>query len=56
MTETLAGLTFEQRRGIINLRAREVLQALPAKERNHPNAVELHDLLVTDDRSTKGPL
>lgn len=57
--ETLADLTTEQRRGIIDLRAREVLAAMPRRERNLPTAVELRDVIeagrsITRTKESRG--
>lgn len=48
--ETLADLTSEQRRGIIDLRAREVLAAMPRRERSLPVTVELRDIIEAGSR------
>ncbi|MCA1606585.1 MAG: hypothetical protein LC775_14210, partial [Acidobacteria bacterium] len=45
-TETLNALTHPQRQGIIALRGRHILRALPPEEQKRPEARELRDLLM----------
>ncbi|MGH3329535.1 MAG: hypothetical protein ACRDPT_17380, partial [Streptomycetales bacterium] len=44
--EALSGLTSQQRDGIITVRARETIEALPVKDRSRPAVRELRDLLL----------
>ncbi|HEY9474532.1 MAG TPA: hypothetical protein VIS06_11875 [Mycobacteriales bacterium] len=53
-THTLANLTDEQRRGIITLRARDLVHSLPSAERALPAVRELGDLLVPTTRPQEG--
>lgn len=55
-TETLNALTHPQRQGIIALRGREVLRALPPGEQKRAEARELRDLLmdITENREIEG--
>lgn len=50
--EVMSGLSDDQRAGIINLRGRQVLGAIPeARRRALPAAVELRDRLLTPDEN-----
>ncbi|TCO60506.1 hypothetical protein [Actinocrispum wychmicini] len=46
---TLLSLTDPQRRGIIGLRARQIVEALPVQDQNLAAVRELHDLLTDAD-------
>jgi hypothetical protein len=52
--EALNDLTAHQRRGIIELRAHDILQAIPAGQRALPAAREFQDLLMITSGSGKG--
>jgi tetratricopeptide (TPR) repeat protein len=52
LTQTLTPLSEEQRRGIISLRARDVVHALPAGEQRRPEVTDLIDLLSADNPET----
>jgi hypothetical protein len=51
--DAIAGLTEHQRRGIIELRANDILHAIPAKQRVLPVAREFQDLLMLTSGSGK---
>lgn len=54
--ETINALTDHQRAGIIALRGRQLLEALPAAQRRAlPAASELHDRIMTPDTSEEQP-
>src|SRR5262249_38553924 len=55
-TETLNALTHPQRQGIIALRGREILRALPPGEQKRPEARELRDILMdlAENREIEG--
>lgn len=55
-TETLNALTYPQRQGIIALRGRDVLRALPPGEQKRPEARELRDVLMdlAENREIEG--
>lgn len=49
LIDRLAPLTNEQRRGIISVRARDVIRALPQSEKGRPEVIDLMDLLSSEN-------
>jgi hypothetical protein len=53
VTSTITRLTDDQRAGLVNVRAREILMALPSKQKSLPSVRELRDVLMIPGHPTE---
>lgn len=52
LVDALTPMAPEQRRGIINARARDIVQGLPGNEQQRPEVIDLLELLAADNPET----